>query len=202
MSGRLHKLAANGWCVLLIAGCAGDVSDALSGSGGEASHSVAPRCTTPADAEVLANQLIQLINLERSERGLDPVVPDSDELLSDVAADYACSMIEGGFFAHEDLETKSTPAKRIISSGYRASAVGENLAAGQRSAGEVVEQWMNSESHRENLLSPEWREVGVAVRAGGAFETYWVLELAAPRQMYWDFEYPALPLSAEAATGR
>ena len=183
--------------VCLLTGCTGDMRSALTGSNDDSADDTAARCTTPADAEILANQLLQLINLERIERGIAPVVPDSDDVLASVAADYACSMVEEGFFSHEHPVTKTTPAKRIISSGYRASAVGENLAAGQRSAGEVVKQWMNSESHRQNLLLPEWREAGVAVRAGGTYDMYWVIELASPRRMEWDFEYPIPPRQAE-----
>ncbi len=199
---RFRDLVSMAASVCLLTGCTGDVPSALTGSDDDSAGDAVARCTTPADAEILSNQLLQLINLERSERGIGPVVPDSADVLKSVAADYACSMIQERFFSHEHPATKTTPAKRITSSGYRASAVGENLAAGQRSAGEVVKQWMNSESHRQNLLSPEWREAGVAVRAGGTYDIYWVIELAAPRRMEWDFEYPVHAPPAETTPSR
>ncbi len=47
--------------------------------------------------------------------------------------------------------------------GYKYSTVGENLAEGYFSAQDVHIAWMNSEGHRENILSPDFEEIGVAV---------------------------------------
>ena len=63
---------------------------------------------------------------------------------------------------------------------YRYYAVGENLAAGPATAAEVVKEWMESASHREIILDPSWKEIGVAVRSGGKHGIYWVQEFGDP----------------------
>jgi uncharacterized protein YkwD len=54
-----------------------------------------------------------------------------------------------------------------ISYGY----AGENIAKGQRSPQEVMDAWMNSQGHRENILSPNFTMIGV-----GYYNGYWVQE--------------------------
>jgi uncharacterized protein YkwD len=52
--------------------------------------------------------------------------------------------------------------------------LGENLAGGQTTAASVVADWMDSPGHRDNILDPRWRDMGVGVRTGGHFGVYWV----------------------------
>jgi uncharacterized protein YkwD len=103
-----------------------------------------------------------------------------DPLLSAVADAFACEMIEDGFLAHSNPVRKLSPGERLTTAGYIYYAMGENLAAGQTTAAEVVHDWLKSESHRDNILSPDWREVGIAVRHGGKYGWYWVQEFADP----------------------
>jgi uncharacterized protein YkwD len=82
-----------------------------------------------------------------------------------------------GIFSHTDANGDSS-LQRIQASGYLEPPcdcdyvyyTGENLAMNIDSAAEVVEAWMNSPSHRENMLNPHFTEIGV-----GYFEGYWVL---------------------------
>jgi uncharacterized protein YkwD len=161
---------------LLLAGCsstspggsirpAGDDRDS---KGGAESY----ECTSPANVDDLTAELVDQIQLERDREGLPPLAPD--ETLCSVAAEYACRMIEGDFFAHTDPQTQSTPGSRVTAGGYAFYAVGENLAAGQRTVAEVVEQWMESPAHRANILDETWRATGVAVRTGGEYGVYWI----------------------------
>jgi uncharacterized protein YkwD len=138
-------------------------------------------CVTPEDAERMADQVLQLINLERAERadqGLQPVVVDP--ALAKIAGDYACRMVEAKFFGHRDEETGHGPAERATAGKYTFFAVGENLAAGPETAVEVMKLWMESESHRKIILDPSWKDVGIAARAGGEHGIYWVLEFGDP----------------------
>ena len=86
-------------------------------------------------------------------------------------------MIDGGFFGHVDPADDSTVAERAADFGYAFLKIGENLAAGQRSAEEVVAEWMKSPKHRENMLDPAFVEIGIAVKDGGQYGRYWVQEL-------------------------
>ncbi|MEP0841840.1 MAG: CAP domain-containing protein [Phycisphaerae bacterium] len=134
---------------------------------------------TPSNAEALNAKLIELVNLERTRRGLQPVTPNPK--LMSLAEDYAEDMIRRNFFDHTDPDGRGL-GQRAIEHGYvPLLAVGENLAGGQNSPEWVMNDWMKStEGHRENILSPQWTEIGVAVRIGGAHGIYWVQEFGNP----------------------
>jgi len=136
-------------------------------------------CGTPDNSEALVAELIRLVNEERAAHGLDPVSPHP--ILTTVAGDYACTMIEDGYFGHYHPETSGGPGARAQEAGYQYRAVGENLGAGQRTPAEVMKDWMDSTvGHRENILNPMWVHVGIAVRTGGRYGTYWVQEFGVP----------------------
>ncbi|MGB2984675.1 MAG: CAP domain-containing protein [Phycisphaerae bacterium] len=138
----------------------------------------AARCITPEEADRMADQALQLVNLERAERDLQPVVVHPS--LTDIAKDYACRMVEEEFFGHRDPITGHGPAERAVAGKYTFYAIGENLAAGQETAAEVMKVWMESPPHRAIILDPGWKEVGIAVRAGGEHSVYWVQEFGDP----------------------
>jgi len=138
-------------------------------------------CLTPEEAERMADQVLQLVNLERAERNLQPVVVD--ERLTKVAEDYACRMASESFFGHHDPLTGDGPAKRAVAGRYRFYSVGENLAAGPETPADVMKAWMKSPSHRDIILDPTWRDVGIAVRAGGEYSIYWVQEFGDPAEL-------------------
>lgn len=170
----LAALATTG-CVVLPPANNPPADGVLPGGGAGA----AGACTEPAEADTWQAAALLLINQERVARGLPPLTPNPT--LEAVAARYACDMIAGDFFAHVDPATGGTLGDRIAASGYDYQVVGENLAAGQRTPREVVQDWMASDSHRENLLDQRFIEAGLSVRAGGRYGYYWVLELGRPR---------------------
>lgn len=132
----------------------------------------AARCLSPEDAIRLEDQAFQLVNLERAEAGLPPVV--IDPALQKIAAGYACRMIEEGFFGHRDPASGYGPGERAMIGKYSFFAVGENLAAGQETAADVMRVWMESPSHKAIILDDRWSELGMAVRLGGLYSIYWV----------------------------
>jgi len=132
-------------------------------------------CLVPDDEEELVAEVVRLVNEERVSRGLNAVTVHP--LLTKAAGDYACTMISDGYFGHYHPVTGQGPGERAAAVGYAYRAVGENLAAGQRTAAQVVQDWMNStQGHRENILNPMWVHIGVAVRRGGSYGIYWVQE--------------------------
>lgn len=52
--------------------------------------------------------------------------------------------------------------------------VGENIAAGQQTPAEVMNAWMNSQGHRENIMNSSFGQIGVGVVKGGSYGIYWV----------------------------
>lgn len=139
---------------------------------------VGTKCITTDAAERLADQVLQLVNLARAEEALQPVAVSTK--LQQVAEDYACRMVEEGFFGHEDPITGQSSGERVISGKYIFHSIGENLAAGQTTAAEVMKSWMESPSHRDVILDPNWKDVGIAVRGGGEYSIYWVQEFGDP----------------------
>ncbi len=136
-------------------------------------------CEVPSQAYEWQHEIVHLVNLERQARGLGPV--RSNALLAWIADQYACEMIEYDFFAHVNPYTGEGPGGRASKVGYAYSTLGENLAAGQATPQEVMDDWMNStEGHRENILHSAWEEIGVGVRLGGTYGIYWVQEFGKP----------------------
>ncbi|MCC7292205.1 MAG: CAP domain-containing protein [Phycisphaerales bacterium] len=177
----LHKLCRVVIAGLLpvgFAGCAATSTDEGDAASKQVGEDAARPCLSPDDMERMSEQLVQLTNLERTHAGLAPVT--RAERLDGIATDFACRMVEQGFFAHEDPINGEGPAARASRASYRYYYIGENLAAGQTSAADVMSEWMASPDHRQIILSPKWREVGVGLRAGGEHGTYWVVEFAQP----------------------
>lgn len=71
-------------------------------------------------------------------------------------------MVKNNYFSHVS-PSGTTPWFWIKSSAYNYLYAGENLAIGFTTADETVEAWLNSPSHKENLLNTNYREIGVAI---------------------------------------
>jgi uncharacterized protein YkwD len=111
-----------------------------------------------------------LINVQRHSHGLPAV--RLDPRLSQAARAHSRDMVRRRYFSHTTPEGLSF-ADRIRGTGYlRASRqwfVGENLAWGWRgrdSARRIVRAWMHSPPHREVMLNPAYREVGIGIVSG------------------------------------
>lgn len=165
------------WLSGLLSGCYATTPPGELGGIGSQGNAAA-KCLAPDEADRLADQVLELINLERATADLPPAV--HNPVLSKIASDYACRMIEEGFFGHEDPLTGHGPSDRAITHKYPFYAVGENLAAGPETPAEVMRAWMDSPSHRDIILDERWTEVGIAVRTGGEFSVYWVQEFGDP----------------------
>lgn len=136
-------------------------------------------CYSPVNEGAVVAEMLELVNQERAQRGLHALT--LNPVLTEMAEDYCCEMIEGGFFTHINPATGEGPGHRAIEAGYVFLAIGENLAAGQTSPEWAMTEWMDSTlGHRENILAAQWREIGIAVRAGGEHGVYWVQEFGNP----------------------
>ncbi|MBM9459684.1 CAP domain-containing protein [Nocardioides sp. zg-536] len=117
-------------------------------------------------------QVLTLANRERAAAGCGPLVMEAR--LRAAARGHSADMAARNYFSHDSLDGR-TFADRIEAAGYRSwQLLGENIAAGQRSATEVMRDWMNSPGHRRNILNCSFTEIGVGhvVRARDG-RAYW-----------------------------
>ncbi|MEM7759978.1 MAG: CAP domain-containing protein [Cyanobacteria bacterium P01_A01_bin.40] len=106
----------------------------------------------------LINQVLELTNAERAKAGLNPLTLNNQ--LAQAAQGHSDRMAEDDFFSHTGADGSSV-SDRVQDTGYQYSRAGENIAAGQRTAEQVVQDWMNSPGHRANILNPEFTEIGI-----------------------------------------
>lgn len=125
-------------------------------------HTVSPSILGFA-TDIRVDALVESTNKKRAEAGFSPL--KYNEKLSQAAAGKAAYMFDKDFWAHTAPDG-TTPWDFINGAGYTYVVAGENLAKNFSTSQEVVEAWMNSPSHRENLLRSQYEDVGFAVVNG------------------------------------
>ncbi len=123
----------------------------------------------------LERKILYLTNVEREKNGLKRLI--WNEELADVARAHSKDMAERGFFSHDNPDGQ-TPFDRIKAAGMKYLVAAENIAGGQASPEKAVEEWMNSEGHRKNILNPGLKELGVGLARGGKYGIYWTQNFA------------------------
>ena len=176
--GRMAAISLLAALLVGAAGCEGP-STGILGVAADNDALLDSTCAPPLVAEEWVARVIELVNDERALQGLSPL--SATAILTNIAEDYACEMIEGSFFDHISPVTGSTVGSRALQYGYMFRKVGENLAGGQESPEQVLSEWMDSPGHRANILDADYTEMGAAVRLGGEFGIYWVQEFGLPR---------------------
>lgn len=125
----------------------------------------APQIKPQEKDGTLPEQVAALVNEERAKAGLPPLTLDA--ALSQNADVRADEIVRS--FSHTRPDGRS--AMTAITAPYRTA--GENIAAGQRTAAEVMTAWMNSEGHRANILNRAYSKIGVGVAEDGG-RLFWV----------------------------
>ena len=69
--------------------------------------------------------------------------------------------------------------QRVLHEGYNYRAVGENIAAGQTSAEQVVTGWLHSPDHCANIMNPNFEEIGLGYKKSADNTPYWVQDFGA-----------------------
>jgi uncharacterized protein YkwD len=129
---------------------------------------LAPATAAPsgtAEAASLDVGVLVGINAIRVQHELAPLTLSA--ALSDAAQAHSADMVANGYFSHDSLD--GAPFWQRIERYYpvassRSWSVGENLlwTSGTSVApGAVVADWMASPPHRENILNPGWRQIGI-----------------------------------------
>ncbi|MCU7826147.1 sigma-70 family RNA polymerase sigma factor [Kitasatospora sp. DSM 101779] len=111
----------------------------------------------------IKQQVVQLVNQERSKVGCTPV--KSDDKLELAAQRHSDDMAARNFFDHTNPDGQG-PQPRIDAAGYKWSSWGENIARGQRDAADVMKSWMDSPGHKANILNCGFTDLGVGVHLG------------------------------------
>jgi uncharacterized protein YkwD len=125
-------------------------------------------------------QVVELINQERKKQDLAPLAVSP--VLTKVARAHSANMAKHNKLEHV-LDDK-TPFQRIKAEGYFYNHAGENVAVGMGDfpVPKVVEGWMNSKLHRDNILKPEYTETGLGVFVDEAGNTWYTQVFARPKK--------------------
>jgi uncharacterized protein YkwD len=126
---------------------------------------------------IVGQATLCLLNQQRAANGVGPLV--ANPALSSASTGYSQRMVAEGFFAHVSPDG-GTLVERLTAAGYlgddNAWVVGENIGWGQASLAtprSMVDAWMNSPGHRENLLSGDYTEVGLGLALGTPADRTW-----------------------------
>lgn len=114
-------------------------------------------------ANISPSEVIRLTNIKRQENGL-PALTDNP-VLDQAALAKGTDMVNKGYWAHVSPDGIQ-PWKFFTDFGYDYRYAGENLARDFSDPTSAVDAWMASPSHRENLLSARYKEIGIGVVDG------------------------------------
>ncbi|MBI2431160.1 MAG: hypothetical protein HYV39_04040 [Candidatus Levybacteria bacterium] len=116
-----------------------------------------------ATADISVEKLLLLTNRERQSKGLGQLV--LNEQLSKAAFLKGTNMLEKNYWAH-NAPDGTTPWHFIKQTEYNYVYAGENLARGFTHSEDIVDAWMTSPTHRDNMFSPNYQDIGFAVLEG------------------------------------
>jgi len=116
-----------------------------------------------ASAAIGSEDLLSLHNVERKKVGLPPLKLNAE--LTNSAQQKALAMLESNCWSHYCPDGKS-PWEFFDAAGYMYLYAGENLAEGYYNNEDVMVAWMNSPTHKENVIKPEYEEVGFGIVQG------------------------------------
>ncbi len=145
------------------------------------SSSTAPvsETTGTASLTVEEQEMLDSVNAERARESLDALT--WCPALARSATEHSIDMAAQNYFEHQSLDGREV-SDRAEAQGYNYRTVGENIAVGQRDVEEVMQGWMDSPGHRENILRPEYTHLGLGVATGdfkGQRSIYWTQNFGA-----------------------
>ena len=113
-------------------------------------------------------EVLRLVNLERAKVGARPL-----KFAEDLAAS---AMVRSRELPLKFSHTRPDGSKCFTAMPQVGHILGENLAGGQTSPQQVVQAWMDSKSHRDNILNKQFKEIGIVYyyQSNSKFKHYWV----------------------------
>lgn len=114
-------------------------------------------------AAVIGSEIVSLTNVERAEAAMSTLRENA--VLAQAAQAKAEHMASNSYFAHVGPDGKQ-PWAWVAEAGYEYRYAGENLAVRFVDSSDVVEAWMDSPSHRANIIKPVYEEIGIGIAEG------------------------------------
>ncbi|WNG57221.1 CAP domain-containing protein [Archangium gephyra] len=140
------------------------------------------------DWTAFEDQVLTLVNQKRAAGATcggeaKPAVPalTLDTRLRCAARKHSKDMATNNFFSHTG-SNGSTPTQRMTSAGYTWRAAAENIAAGQNTPSTVVDSWMKSTGHCNNIMGASYKHLGVGYyhrSSGSTYASYWTQNFGA-----------------------
>ncbi|KAJ3359697.1 hypothetical protein GGF32_009042 [Allomyces javanicus] len=137
----------------------------------DSASSAAPTETGGIAGIDVSSGMIGLVNAARVQFERRPFRIDAN--LIDSCVGHAADMAEHTFMDHTG-SNGSTPASRATKAGYTWGFIAENVAAGQKTIAAVMDAWMTSQGHRDNILSSTAVDFAAAFARSDAGTLYWV----------------------------
>jgi uncharacterized protein YkwD len=113
--------------------------------------------------EITPSAIVELTNQTRATERLTPLI--ENDALDRAAQKKAADMASKQYFSHE-MPDGRTAMDLVLAEGYRAKLAAENLAVRYDTAEDVQQGWLLSPTHRENIINPVYRNIGVGVAHG------------------------------------
>ena len=126
-----------------------------------------------------AQRILALVNAERAKVGATALVYSAQ--LETASQIHAYDMALRNFFSHSSPENCDMTTRVVAYAGFKGGTYGENIAAGNDTAEKTMEQWMSSPGHRANILSKNYRELGIGYvyNSSSTYKHYWVQNFGA-----------------------
>ena len=150
--------------------------------------------------DINVGTIVNLTNQERSKGGLGNLTTNAE--LMQAAQAKADDMFANNYWAHVS-PSGTTPWSFFQAAGYQYEYAGENLAKDFNSSAGVLNGWMNSPEHRDNILNGNYTNIGVAVKNGqleGKDTTLVVALYATPAKSALDSVFGSIIPTANADT--
>ena len=136
------------------------------------SHIYLPLIAKPPFMSELEQAVLDIVNERRAEAGCGPVA--GERFLQEAAFLHSKDMADNDYFSHTGLHG-SRFWERAEQAGYQGFATAENIAAGYSTAEWVMQEWMESSGHRDNILNCNYTHLGVGYH----------YDRSAPYRHYW-----------------
>lgn len=157
-----------------------ETPDPLSRSRIVKTKTAAVRSSVFVNAAAEERTAFDLINGVRSKHGLQPLAWNDD--IAAISRVHSRNMAEFNFFSHKGLDNKMVSDRADDLGARKWRAIGENIAFNRGYKDPItkaVELWLDSPSHRRNLLDPNWKEsgIGIAIAEDGSYyltQVFWV----------------------------
>ncbi|MEV6678035.1 CAP domain-containing protein [Streptomyces erythrochromogenes] len=122
----------------------------------------------PATASGPVARVLELVNQERAAAGCEAVTLNAK--LTKAAQAHSADMAANSNMSHTGSDG-SDPGARITRAGYAWSTYGENVAYGYSTPEKVMQGWMDSPGHRENILNCAFKEIGIGLAQPNSYWT-------------------------------